>query len=332
MLVCGTMQIMDRRIDISYRTIFFITAFLVSLWIIYLIKDIILLLFVAFILMSALFPLVNRLKGFGIPKILSLLIVFLGFISAIIFLLTAGFTPLISEIASLSEKLTEAINNILKANVIDQSVVRGEFANLSHQVINFTFSLVENFIGFVSVIVITFYLLLDREKIEERFTGLFGPRQEQIRKLLDKIEDKLGAWLRGQIILSAIIGILVYTSLVILGLEFALPLAIIAAILEVVPVIGPIIAALPAILVALVNSPLLAILVAAVYLAIQQLEGHIIVPQVMKRAVGLNPLAVIIAISVGGRLLGLAGALLAVPITVVIQIIIIELLRLEKIS
>lgn len=120
---------------------------------------------------------------------------------------------------------------------------------------------------------------------------------------------------------------LTYISLVILGVEFALPLAIIAGLLEVVPVIGPIIAAVPAILIALTISPFLAVLVGGLYFAIQQLESHLIVPQVMKRAVGINPLLVILAISVGSRLLGIGGALLAVPLTVVIQVVLQEVLK-----
>ena len=104
-------------------------------------------------------------------------------------------------------------------------------------------------------------------------------------------------------------------------------MAVVAGILEVVPVIGPIISAIPAILVALTLSPVLAGGVTSMYFVIQQLENHVIVPQVMKKAVGLNPLLVILAVAVGGRLLGFGGALLAVPITVVLQIIVGEVLK-----
>ena len=112
---------------------------------------------------------------------------------------------------------------------------------------------------------------------------------------------------------------------------FALPLAILSGLLEVVPVIGPIISSLPGILLALTISPVLALAVAAMFLVIQQAESHIIVPQVMKRAVGLNPLVVILAIAVGTRLLGIVGALLAVPIAVVLQIVVTEIIEGRKI-
>jgi len=315
---------MTRRIDISSKTVFFIAAFLILLWIIFQILDILLLFFVAFIFMSALAPLVDRITKFGVPRIIAILVIFFLVIGAIAGLITVGFTPLITQTSRLSQRLADTLGVLLQANLIDQSLIRQELSNISGQVVNITVDVFKNFISFVSVLVVTIYMLLDRQRLEEYGTSFFGERQERGKKLLRRIEDKLGAWLRGQIILSLIIGVASYIGLTILGVDFALPLAIIAGILEVVPVIGPIISAIPAVLIALTVSPLFATLVAGLYLAIQQLEGHLIVPQVMKRAVGLNPLLVILAISVGGRLLGLGGALLAVPIAVVVQLVIQE--------
>lgn len=318
---------MTRRIDISHKTIFFIAAFLILLWVTYLILDIILLFFVAFILMSALAPFVDRLVSWRIPRSLAVLTVFLVVVGMVVTVLTLGFTPLISQTSNLSQRLAETIGSLLRANYLDQSIIHQELSNLSSQILNFTLDAVKNLVSFVSVIVITFYLLLDRQAIENRATALVVGRQEKAKRLLQRTEEKLGAWLRGQLVLSAIVGVLVYGGLTILGVDFALPLAIIAAILEVIPVIGPIISAIPGVLIALTVSPLFAAVVAGMYLAIQQMEGHIIVPQVMKRAVGLNPIFVIMAVAVGSRLLGIGGALLAVPIAVVIQVVVEEVLH-----
>lgn len=321
------MQEMTRRIDISSKTVFFITAFLLGLWILFLIRDIILLVFVAFIFMSALAPLVDKLVKWKIPRPLSILLTFLVVFGVLIGIMTAGFTPFATQTSNLSQKLVDALGYLSTTGFIDQSLIQEELSNFSRQAINFTLTLFENLLGFISVIVITFYLLLDRERIEQKATTLLLHQQDRAKKLLQIIEEKLGAWLRGQIILSVIVGILVYLGLIILGIEFALPLALIAGLLEVVPIIGPIIAAIPAVLIGFTISPVTAALVAGLYLAVQQLEGHLIVPQVMKRAVGLNPLLVILAITVGGRLLGIGGALLAVPIAVVIQVILQEVLK-----
>lgn len=315
---------MTRRIDISSKTVIFVAAFVILLWILFHILDIILLFFVAFILMSALNPLVDRLRSWKVPRILAVLLVFFLTLGAIISLLTAGLSPLVSQTSNLMQRLGETINSLLQANIVDQSVIQQEVSKFSTQVVSFTVDLFKNLISWVSVLVVTIYMLFDREKMENYVTSFFGERQDKVKSLLRKIEDKLGAWLHGQLLLSAVVGILVYIGLILLGVEFALPLAIIAGLLEVVPVIGPIISAIPAILVGLTVSPLFAVLIGGLYLAVQQIENQIIVPQVMKRAVGLNPLLVILAVSIGGRLLGIAGALLAVPIAVVIQLIIQE--------
>lgn len=324
-LLRGTiLMMMTRRIDISSKTVIFIAAFGLLLWILFHILDILLLFFVAFILMSALTPLVERLRRWGVPKIVAVLLVFFLTLGAIVGLITAGLSPLLSQTNNLMQRLGETLSSLLQTNIIDHTVIQQEMSRLSTQLVSLTVDLFKNLISWVSVLVVTIYMLLDREKIENYATSFFGERQEQIRRLLRKIEDKLGDWLRGQVILSAVVGILVYIGLVLLGVEFALPLAIIAGLLEVIPVIGPIISAIPAVLIGLTVSPLFAALIAGLYLAVQQLESHLIVPQLMRRAVGLNPLLVILAVTVGGRLLGITGALLAVPIAVVIQLIIQE--------
>ena len=317
---------MTRRIDISYRTIIFIAGFVILLWIIYLIKDILLLLFVSFILMSTLSSMANRLVRWRIPKPLAIFLVLFSAIGAVVAVLVYGFIPLVTQTSTLAQRLVDASSYLFKFNLVDPSIIRNQIASLSSNAIQFTLNIFESFIRLVSIIVITFYLLMDREKIESRVASLFGENQEKIQKLIEAIEYKLGAWLRGQALISLVVAIAVYIGLILLKVEFALPLAIIAGIFEIVPIIGPIISAIPAILIALTVSPLMAVFVIVLYIIIQQLEGHIIVPQLMKRAVGLNPLLVIIAITIGGRLLGIVGALLAVPIAVVIQIILPEVI------
>lgn len=321
---------MTRRIDISYRTVIFISVFLGLLWLVFKIIDIILLFFVAFIFMSALSPLVDKLIKIKFPRVVAVLLVFITVIALIVGLFAIGLTPLITQTSDLTQKLIDVSDTLLQAHIIDQSLIKEQLSGFSGNLVNVTVDIFKNFIALVSVMVITIYMMLDRQKIEEYGTSFFGSRQEQAQSLLRRIEDKLGAWLRGQIILSFVIGICVYIGLTIFRVEYALPLAILAGLLEVVPVIGPIISAIPAILIALTVSPIFAALIAGFYIIVQQLEGHFIVPQVMKRAVGLNPLLVILAVSVGSRILGIGGALLAVPIAVVIQLILQEGLKTQE--
>lgn len=312
---------MPRKIDISHKTIFFLTGFLALLWAIYLIRDLILLLFVSFIFVSALSPLVHSLTRWRIPKALSIALVYLLVIVALAGILTLGITPLTVQTSSLVQRLTISLTDLFRGLPVDQISLKSQLPDLSKNLITVTLDIFTSFITAVLVAVITFYLLLDKEKVEDRFASLFGSKKDKVRNLIKQIEIKLGSWLQGQLILSLIVATLIYIGLTVVGLEFALPLAILAGLLEVVPIVGPILSAVPAILIALISSPVLAAIVAGWYLIVQQTESHVIVPQVMKRAVGLNPLVVIIAIAIGSRLLGVAGALLAVPIAVVIEII-----------
>ncbi|MBL7155340.1 MAG: AI-2E family transporter, partial [Candidatus Portnoybacteria bacterium] len=163
---------------------------------------------------------------------------------------------------------------------------------------------------------ISFYLAV-QEKGAKRFLVSLTPNEHQsyLADLIERIESKIGGWLRGQLLLMFIIGCLTYIGLYFLGVKYALTLALVAALLEIIPYIGPILAAIPAVILAFFQSPFLALLVILLYIVIQQLENYIIVPQVMKRAVGLNPVVIIIVMLIGAKLAGLLGIILAVPVT-----------------
>ncbi len=321
---------MPRKIDISHRTVIFITVFILGLWLIYLIRDLLIILFVAVILMSALSPLVNFFNKFKLPKGLSIAITYIIIVGVIAGLIAAVVPPLIEETQRLSLTLPSRLDDLLQKMAIDRSLLDAQLASLSSNAFSITLTVFDNFLTIIFLLVLTFYLILERESLESRSAALFVGREERVKKLMIQIEEKLGGWFRGQLLLSLIIGVLTYIGLIVLGIPYALPLAVIAGILEVVPVIGPIISAIPAIFVALTYSPFLSLGVAAMYFIIQQLENHLIVPQVMRRAVGINPLVVILAIAIGSRLLGFAGALLAVPIAVVLQIIVTEIIEEKK--
>lgn len=324
-------KLMPHKIDISHKTVFFIAIFILSLWLIYLIRDLLLILFVAVILMSALSPMVRFLSRFKIPKSISIAITYLIIIAFVSSLVVLVMPPLLEETRRLFLTLPPHLEQILKMAAIDKSVLQSQLSALSRNAFSITLSIFDIVLTIIFLLVLTFYLMLERENLENRFAALFISRTERVKKLIVQIEEKLGSWFRGQLFLSLVIGLLTYIGLLILGVSYALPLAVVAGVLEVVPMIGPIISSIPSILIALTISPVLALAVAVMYFVIQQVENNLIVPQVMRRAVGLNPLVVILAIAIGSRLLGISGALLAVPIAVVIQIIVTELIEDRKV-
>jgi predicted PurR-regulated permease PerM len=170
------------------------------------------------------------------------------------------------------------------------------------------------FFSIVTTVAISFYLLFSYDQARENLSRLFPKNYHQhALDTIDQINDKLGAWLQGQFLLSFSIGLLTWITLTSLQMKFALPLAVLAGLFEIVPTVGPIISAVPAIVVALTISPNMAIIVAIAYILIQFTENHLLVPRIMQRAVGLNPVVVIVGVIAGERLLGIPGALLSVP-------------------
>src|SRR3989344_1482583 len=241
---------MPKKIDISHKTIIFIAVFILGIWLIYLIRDVLLILFVAVILMSALSPLVRFLTKFKIPKSLSIAITYIIIIGAVSFLLSLVLPPLVEETRRLFLTLPPHLDQLLEIAAINKSVLESQLSALSKNAFSITLSVFDNFLTIIFLLVLTFYLILERENLESRFASLFVGREERVKRLIVQIEEKLGRWLRGQLFLSLVIGILTFIGLLILGIPYALPLAVIAGVLEVVPVIGPIISAIPSVLIA----------------------------------------------------------------------------------
>jgi predicted PurR-regulated permease PerM len=313
-----------RKVEISERTILFTLGILGLIWVVIMIREVIVILFVAIILMSALAPWVQRLQNFKVPKVLAIASLYILIIGLVAFMVSIFVTPLIEQTNTLAQTLPRMLRQTLPTNIFDVNVLAQQVGSFTGNVVTATFTILNQIVGIISVVVLTFYLLLEHDKLIHMI-GLFTFGHDgQVKNIVERVEVKLGAWFRGQVVLSVIIGVAAFIALTILHVPYALPLAIVAGLMEVVPVIGPIISAVPAVLVAYLTSPLLAALTIVAFFIIQQLENHVVVPQVMRKAVGLNPLIVILAVAIGGKLLGIIGALLAVPIAVTIQVVLEE--------
>lgn len=179
-------------------------------------------------------------------------------------------------------------------------------------------------------LVLALYLTIDGDRIR-RYLIRFLPadRHQQALDVSERIGLRLGAWARGEALLGAIIGTMTWVGAVLIGLPYAAALALIAGIGELIPTLGPIIAAVPLVAVGLLSSPLQGLLALALAILVQQLENNLIVPRVMGRAVDLHPVAVMLAILAGGELLGISGALLAVPIVAALSVVV-EEFQLER--
>jgi len=316
------------KIEISHKTITFTVFLLLSLVFLYQVKNIILLLFIGIIFMSALSPIVDKLEKFKIPRGLAIILLYIIIWGGISYGVASLVPPLVEQSSIFISRLPEDVN-LLNQNKFDLSVFKPQLNLLPEKILKFAVNIFNNVITLFTFMVIVFYLILERKNLKKYLVFLFGDgnREKHAEEFISKLEHKLGGWMRGQLALMVIIALMSYAGLTFLGVEFAIPLAFIAGLFEIIPNIGPAISMIPATLVGLGTSPRLGLAVFLLYLIIQQLENNFIVPKVMAKAVGLSPLIIIIALLTGFKTAGAAGAVLAVPTLLLIEVVINDLYR-----
>ncbi|MFZ5932934.1 MAG: AI-2E family transporter [Patescibacteria group bacterium] len=319
---------MPRKIEISHRTIIFTVLFLLFLWFIYLIREIILQFFVALLVMTILDPLVTRLSKWKIPRGLSILFSYI-LVFAIFGIAIAGIVPaLVSESTSFANNLPRylaglGIGGALSEQITGQLI--SQLGNLPGQIVRVSISFFSNLLSVFTVLFFAFYLLLARNKLDEQLGFFFGEdNKRSVGRLVDKLETRLGGWARGELALMALVGLSSYVGLTILGIPFALPLAILAGLFEVIPYLGPILAGIPAVVIGLSISPLMGLAVLALYFLVQQVENYVFVPKVMEKSVGVNPIITLLALAIGFRIAGVVGVVISVPVVITLQVLLQE--------
>lgn len=302
---------------------------LALIWLAIELSGILIIIFISYIIMAALTPFSDFLTKKRIPRIVSVLIPYFLTIAVLVLLIFPLVPFFASQIQLLLSNFPKYINQTAKifnlnVNVSNiNNVFESDINAIGKNALSVTGKIFSGVFSILTVLVISFYLMLERKMLKRQFTTLWSKKyQENILKTIAQIENKIGLWMRGQLVLSFTIGFCTWVGLTLLGLPFALPLALLAGILEIVPTIGPIISAVPAIIVALTISPGVAISVVVFYVLLQMLENNILVPKIMQKAVGLNPIVIIIGVLIGSKFLGILGALLAVPFIAMILIII----------
>ncbi len=316
------------KVEISHRTIIFTILFLIFLKFLASITSVLLLLFIALIAMSALSPIVDKMQKLKIPRGLSILLLYVFIWGVISFGIASLVPPLVEQTSSFIGILPAEVARLSEGR-LDLSVFQPQLASLPQQILKIALGLLNNVIGILTFMVIVYYLILERKNLHKYLTFMFGDgnREAHAEAFINQLELKLGSWVRGQLSLMLIIGLGTYAGLSFLGLPFAVPLAFLAGLLEIVPTVGPIVAGIPAVIIAFGLSPVTALATAALYFLIQQLENTLIVPRIMSKAVGLSPLVVIVALLIGIKIAGLAGAVLAIPATLLVEILINDLYR-----
>jgi len=322
-----------QKIEISAKTIVFTVLFILSLGLLWQIRELIFSLFIAFIIAGALKPGVNFLEQIKFPRIVAALVVYLLFIFSLYSIFSLIIPPLLSEMIFLFKNLPEIIRSILPQSnvVINFDFLTQNIPSIANQTLTFIKGIFSNAIFVTSTLFFGFYFLLEKN-LENKLLGHFFQEIEisKIELISTRAQKRMRSWFWGEVVLMIVVGTMTYIGLNIIGMKYALALAVLAGLLEIVPSLGPITSSIPAILIGLSYSPALGLYCAILYLVVQQLENNLIVPVVMKKATGLHPIVTLIAMVVGGKLAGIMGVLLAVPSTIFIETILIESQKFTK--
>ena len=319
---------MPRKIEISHKTIIFAVLFIVGLWFLFYIRDIILQIFVSLLIMTILNPTVTKLQKYKVPRVASVIIVYLMLLAFIIFAVATLVPALVAQTTSFTNAIPRLLEELnIPIFVVDQVTreLTSQLGGLPSQIVRISVSVFSNLISVITVFFFALYFLLARNKLDDQLTGVVSKdNAEKIDKLLRRLEKELGGWARGQIILMVMVGVATYLGLTILGIPYALPLGLLAGVLEIIPNIGPILSAIPAVLVGLGISPFTGLAVAALGFLIQQVENYIFVPKVMERSANVSPVVTLLALVIGFRVAGVVGAILSVPIVITSRVLLSE--------
>ena len=260
------------------------------------------------------------------PRWVAILTLYVALLSVLVGVGFAVVPPLVAQAQALSRRIPDlfarAQQFLMDRGLIDHELTMTEALQKAPSgvlssggdavatVIGAVMGIAGGVFGLLTILILTFYMLVESDTIFRRFVRLFPVEQRlRVATVSSDISMKVSAWLGGQLLLGAIIGVTATVGLWLIGVPYFFVLGLIAGIGELIPMVGPLLSAIPAIVVALTVSPGLALATAVFFLAQQQFENHLLVPKLMERQVGVSAVTVIVALLIGGSLLGIVGAL-----------------------
>ena len=321
-------------------------AFTVALlWAAFQVRGALLLIYISALVAIGISPVVTRLERRRIigtrplPRWVAILEVYLLLIVVIVTVSLAVIPPLIDQARAFWTAIPDLLHRgqvwLIERGLLSrelsfkeavQQTAQGNGSDAVTTLIGALSGFVGGVFGLLTILILAFYLLLDSRTLFRNFVSLFPKgERDRVEDVCRRISTKVSAWLAGQLLLAATIGTTAAFGLWLLGVPYFFVLALIAGLGEMIPVVGPILSAIPAVGVALTVSPATALFVSIFFLVQQQLENHVLVPKIMERQVGISAGFVIIALLIGGSLLGIVGAILAVPTAAILLVVFQEL-------
>ena len=319
----------------------------VVVWTLYLARDALLIIYISGLLAMGLAPLVHAIEHQRVvpvgtrrlPKWLAILGVYLVIVGVLTVVGLLVIPPLVTQARDLWMELPALLERgqsfLVRYGLLDRPITLEEAVRRAPTpsgdavgtVAMAATRVVAGVFAFATILVLTFYLLIEGDLISDGFVRLFPPADRpRVQNVAMKISAKVSAWLNGQLILAGTIGVTAAGGLYWLGVPYFYVLGLISALGEMIPVVGPILSSVPAVIVGFTVSPQTGLFVLIFFFAQQQFENHLLAPKVMERQVGVSAVTVIVALFLGGTLLGILGAVLAVPSAAILQVVVQELL------
>ncbi len=331
----------DVRSHIRWAIFLFFLG-IVLLWCAYLTRHALLIIYVSGLLAVGFSPMVRLIERQTVlpigskrfPRWLAILLLYLVILGSVFLIGFLIFPPLVHQAQSLGKQLPEMFDKAQQF-LIDRGILREHLTlreavarapagsgDAVGAVAGAVVNVAGGIFGIVTILILTFYILVDADRLRSFMLRLFPrERRSQAAQGAREVTEKVSAWLGGQLVLATIIGTTSAIGLWALGVPFFYVLALISGVGEMIPVVGPILSAIPALAVAATISLEKVLFVLIFFVVQQQFENHVLVPKVMSRQVGVSAVTVIVALLIGGELLGILGAILAVPTAAILQVI-----------
>ncbi len=328
--------------SLSTESIVKVIVILLILFFLWHVRDVLAILFTALVFASALDVWIDRMQARHIPRGLSVVFIYsltAGVLGLIVYLLVP---PVLHQVGELSRSFPHYYEKIVSTftdlRMVSQQygfetniqqglgVLNDRLEKSVGGIFSALTAIFGNIAAFFLVLILTFYIIVEESAMKRIFRQVLPDRyQPYASQLVNKIQYKVGAWLQGQLVLCFVVGFVTTLLLWIFGIKYALVLGLIAGVFEFIPYLGPIFSAVPAIFLAFFQDPIKAVIVIGIYIGVQQLENNLLVPKIMQRAVGLNPVITITSLLIGMKVGGVIGALLSIPVATAISVVMKEL-------
>lgn len=345
----------SRQLVVNITTGTIIRSILLALLVaaLFYLHELVLIVLTSIVIASAIEPATKWFVKYKFPRLVAVMIVYLLFLAFLLSFFYFFIPPVLNEMINFLAVLPGYLATFDSSGPLQESVflgtqsvvdtfsitnvvteLRALFSNVSESFLATLTFVFGGVFSFILIIIFSFYFAVQETGIDD-FLRIISPvkYQKNLISLWKRSQVKIGLWMQGQLILAVIIGMLVYLGLTILGVKYALLLAVIAAVFELIPVFGPILSSIPAILIGFVDGGVTTgLFVIGLYIIIQQFENHLIYPLVVTKVVGVPPLLVILALLIGAQLAGFLGIILAVPMAAVIQEFVSDIQRKKEIE